>query len=84
MDYTIIVAAAAYEAAPIQFIAPYAGCTIGEYFLDNGKHALCIYDDLTKHALPTARCRFSCDARRAARHTPAMSSTSTRDCSSAR
>ncbi len=50
MDNTIIVAAPADEAAPIKFIAPYAGCAMGEYFLYNGKHALCIYDDLTKHA----------------------------------
>jgi F-type H+/Na+-transporting ATPase subunit alpha len=50
LDNTIIVAAAADEAAPIKFIAPYAGCAMGEYFLYNGKHALCIYDDLTKHA----------------------------------
>jgi F-type H+/Na+-transporting ATPase subunit alpha len=50
MDNTIIVAAPADEAAPIKFIAPYAGCAMGEHFLYNGKHALCIYDDLTKHA----------------------------------
>src|SRR5919202_6127385 len=50
MDNTIIVAAPADEAAPIKFMAPYAGCAMGEYFLYNGKHALCIYDDLTKHA----------------------------------
>jgi F-type H+-transporting ATPase subunit alpha len=50
MDNTIIVAAPADEAAPIKFIAPYAACAMGEFFLYNGKHALCIYDDLTKHA----------------------------------
>ena len=50
MDNTIIVAAPADEAAPIKFIAPYAGCAMAEYFLYNGKHALCVYDDLTKHA----------------------------------
>ena len=50
MKNTIIVAAPADEAAPIKFIAPYAGCAMGEHFLYNGKHALCIYDDLTKHA----------------------------------
>jgi F-type H+/Na+-transporting ATPase subunit alpha len=50
MERSIIVAAAADEAAPIKFLAPYAGCAMGEYFLYNGKHALCIYDDLTKHA----------------------------------
>jgi F-type H+-transporting ATPase subunit alpha len=50
MDNTIIVAAPADEAAPIKFMAPYAGCAMGEHFLYNGKHALCIYDDLSKHA----------------------------------
>jgi F-type H+-transporting ATPase subunit alpha len=51
MDYTIIVAATASEPAPLQFIAPYSGCTIGEWFRDNGKHALIVYDDLSKHAV---------------------------------
>jgi len=50
MDNTIIVAASADEAAPIKFMAPYAGCAMGEYFLYKGGHALCVYDDLTKHA----------------------------------
>jgi F-type H+-transporting ATPase subunit alpha len=50
LENTIIVAAAADEAAPIKFIAPYAGCAMGEHFLYSGRHALCIYDDLTKHA----------------------------------
>ena len=50
LDNTIIVMAAADEAAPIKFLAPYAGCAMGEYFLYNGKAALAIYDDLTKHA----------------------------------
>ena len=50
MEYTIIVNAAASEAAPIKWMAPYAGCAMGEYFMFNGKHALVIYDDLTKHA----------------------------------
>lgn len=50
MDYTIVVSASASESAPMQFIAPYTGCSIGEYFRDNGKHALVIYDDLSKHA----------------------------------
>ncbi|SNB47559.1 F0F1 ATP synthase subunit alpha [Geobacter sp. DSM 9736] len=51
MDYTIVVAATASEPAPLQFIAPYAGVTMGEYFRDNGKHALIIYDDLSKQAV---------------------------------
>jgi F-type H+-transporting ATPase subunit alpha len=50
MDNTIIVAAPADEAAPIKYMAPYAACAMGEHFLYNGGHALCIYDDLTKHA----------------------------------
>ena len=50
LDNTIIVSAAADEAAPIKFIAPYAGCAMAEHFLYSGRHALCIYDDLTKHA----------------------------------
>lgn len=51
LKYTIIVAATASEAAPLQFLAPYSGCAIGEYFRDNGKHCLIIYDDLSKQAV---------------------------------
>ena len=51
MGYTIIVAATASDAAPLQFLAPYTGCTIGEFFRDNGSHALVIYDDLSKQAV---------------------------------
>jgi F-type H+-transporting ATPase subunit alpha len=50
MDSTIIVAAPADEAAPVKYMAPYAGCAMGEHFLYNGKHTVCIYDDLSKHA----------------------------------
>jgi F-type H+-transporting ATPase subunit alpha len=50
MDYTIVVAANASDPAPMQYIAPYAGASMGEFFRDNGKHALIIYDDLSKHA----------------------------------
>ena len=50
MDYTIIVMAGASTGAPLRYIAPYAGCAMGEYFTYQGKHALCVYDDLTKHA----------------------------------
>lgn len=50
MDYTTVISASASEPAPLQFIAPYSGATLGEYFRDNGKHALCIYDDLSKQA----------------------------------
>ena len=51
MEYSIIVAATASESAPLQFIAPYSGCTMGEQFRDHGGHALVIYDDLSKHAV---------------------------------
>ncbi|MCP3681507.1 MAG: F0F1 ATP synthase subunit alpha [bacterium] len=51
MKYTIVVAATASEAAPLQFLAPYSGCAIGEFFRDNGKHCLIIYDDLSKQAI---------------------------------
>jgi len=51
MKFTIVVASTASEAAPLQFLAPYSGCAIGEYFRDNGKHALIIYDDLSKQAV---------------------------------
>jgi F-type H+/Na+-transporting ATPase subunit alpha len=51
MDYTIVVSASASEPAPLQFIAPYTGVTMGEFFRDNGKHALIIYDDLSKQAV---------------------------------
>jgi F-type H+-transporting ATPase subunit alpha len=51
MEYTIVVSATASDPAPLQFLAPYSGCAMGEYFRDNGKHALIIYDDLSKHAV---------------------------------
>ena len=50
MEYTTVVSANASSPAPLQFLAPYTGCTIGEYFRDNGMHALCVYDDLSKQA----------------------------------
>ena len=50
MEYTIVVSASASDPAPMQYLAPFSGCAMGEYFRDNGKHALCIYDDLSKHA----------------------------------
>jgi F-type H+-transporting ATPase subunit alpha len=50
LEHTIVVAATASEPAPLQYLAPYAGCAMGEYFLYNGQHALCVYDDLSKHA----------------------------------
>ena len=51
MDYTIVVSATASELAPLQYIAPYSGCTMGEYFMDQGKDVLIVYDDLSKHAV---------------------------------
>ena len=51
LDYSVVVAATASEPAPLQFLAPYAGCTIGEYFRDNAMHAVIFYDDLSKHAV---------------------------------
>ncbi len=50
MDYTIVVTSSASDPSPLQYLAPYSGCAIGEYFRDNGQHALVIYDDLSKHA----------------------------------
>jgi len=50
MDYTIVVAAAAADPAPMLYLSPYAACVMGEYFRDTGRHALCVYDDLSKHA----------------------------------
>ena len=51
MDYTIVVSATASEMAPLQYIAPYSGCAMGEYFMNKGKHVLVVYDDLSKHAV---------------------------------
>jgi len=50
MDYTIVVSASASEPAPMQYLAPFAGCAMGEFFRDSGRHVLCVYDDLSKHA----------------------------------
>jgi len=50
MEYTTVVSASASKPAPLQYLAPYAGCALGEYFRDKGQHAVCFYDDLTKHA----------------------------------
>jgi F-type H+-transporting ATPase subunit alpha len=50
MEYTLVVSASASEPAPMQYLAPFSGCAMGEYFRDRGKHVLCVYDDLSKHA----------------------------------
>ncbi len=66
MKYTIVVAATASDAAPLQYLAPYSGCAMGEFFRDNGKHALIIYDDLSKQAVAyrqvslIAKCSYTC------------------------
>ncbi|MCB9463251.1 MAG: F0F1 ATP synthase subunit alpha [Candidatus Eisenbacteria bacterium] len=51
MEYTIVVSASASDPAPLQYLAPYGGCSMGEYFRDNGQHALCVYDDISKQAV---------------------------------
>lgn len=58
MKYTIVVAATASDAAPLQYLAPYSGCAMGEFFRDNGKHALIIYDDLSKQAVAYRQVSF--------------------------
>lgn len=59
LKYTVIVSATASDAAPLQYLAPYSGCAMGEYFRDNGKHALIIYDDLSKQVQLKGSVRFS-------------------------
>jgi F-type H+-transporting ATPase subunit alpha len=54
MEYTIVVAATASDPAPMQYLAPFSGCAIGEYFRDNGGHALCVYDDLSRNFVVAA------------------------------
>jgi F0F1-type ATP synthase alpha subunit len=84
MAYTIVVAATASEPAPMQYLAPFAATAMGEFFRDSGKHALVIYDDLSKHAPAIARFRCCCAVRRAARLIRATCSICTRGCWSAR
>jgi len=76
MEYTTVVAATASDAAPMQYIAPYTGCAMGEYFRDTGRHALCIYDDLYNMRRPTGRSPFFFAAHRDERPSPEISSTS--------
>jgi F-type H+-transporting ATPase subunit alpha len=84
MEYTIVVSASASDPAPLLYISPYSACTIGEYFRDSGRHALCVYDDLSKHAQSYREISLLLAARRAARRTPATSSICIPACSSAR
>jgi F-type H+/Na+-transporting ATPase subunit alpha len=58
MAYTIIVAATASDSAALQFIAPYSGCAMGEYFMEKGLRVLCVYDDLSKHAVAYRQYHF--------------------------
>jgi F-type H+-transporting ATPase subunit alpha len=82
MEYTTVVAATASDPAPMQFISPYTGCTMGEYYRDNGMHAVIFYDDLSPPRTANFRC---CSAgRRAAKRSPATFSICTRACWSAR
>jgi F-type H+-transporting ATPase subunit alpha len=83
MKYTIVVAATASESAPLQFLAPFAGCTMGEFFRDNGMHALIVYDDLSNKQLLTAKCRYCCVVRRVAKPIRVTCSSCTLACSSA-
>ena len=84
MDYTVVVAATASDPAPLQYISPYAGCAIGEYFRDNGMHALIIYDDLSKQAAAYRQLSLMLRRPPAARPIPETSSTCIRVCWSGR
>ena len=75
MDYTIIVAATAADSAPLQYLAPYAGVTMAEYFMDQGKDVLCVYDDLSKHLLLIVLCPCCSAVLQDVKHIPVMYST---------
>ena len=77
MKFTTIVAATASDAAPLQFLAPYSGCAVGEYFRDNGMHSLIIFDDLSKQAVAYRQMSLLLRRPPVARPTPATSSTCT-------
>lgn len=72
MDYTTVISASAGTPAPLQYFAPYAGVAIGEYFMHKGKHALCIYDDLSKHAQSYRQLSLLLRRLRVVRRTPVM------------
>ena len=84
LDYSIVVAATASDPAPMQFLAPFSGCAMGEYFRDNGMHAVIIYDDLSKQAVAYRQMSLFLRRRRAARPIRATCSICTRGSSSAR
>jgi len=76
LEYTIVVAANASDSATLQYLAPFAGCAMGEYFRDNGKHALIVYDDLSKHAVAYRQLSLLLRRPPGREHIRAMSSTS--------
>ena len=80
MEYTTVIAATASSSAPMKYLAPYSGAAMAEYFLYSGRHALCVYDDLSKQADAYRQMSLLLGARRAVRRSPATSSTSTRVC----
>ena len=84
LRYSIIVASGASEPAPLLYISPYSACTMGEFFRDSGRHALCVYDDLSKHAQAYREISSCCGVRRDAKRIPATCSICTPACSSAR
>lgn len=84
MEYTIIVNATASDPAPLQYIAPYAGCAMGEYFMNKGRDVLIVYDDLSKHAIAYRAMSLLLSALQAARRIRATCSICTPACSSAR
>lgn len=84
MEYTIVVAATAADPAAMQYFAPFAGAAIGEYFRDTGRHALVVYDDLSKQAVAYREVSLILRRRRAAKPIRAIFSTSIRACWSGR
>ena len=85
MEYTVVVVAPASDPAPFKYLAPYAGCAMGQHWMENGEHALIVYDDLSKQAEAYRQLlAAAAPPARAVRPTPATSSTSTAACSSGR
>ena len=82
LDYTVVVVASAGDPAPYKYLAPYAGCAMGQHWMENGEHAVIIYDDLSKQAEAYRSVSLLLGAHRAASSTPATCSTCTRACSS--
>jgi F-type H+-transporting ATPase subunit alpha len=80
MDYTVVVASTGSDTPSMQYIAPYSGCAIAEEFMYSGRDVLIVYDDLSKHAWRTGRCRCCCGVRRAGKRIPGTFSICTRGC----